>query len=102
MTDNACSIAKQVAIAARSALPVSVLSASGRVLYMPVETLVGRPPVYFLGLNPGGDGEGEEAHSRLTVGADLDRLETGRIRDHAYLDEGWKGNPPGQAPIQRA
>jgi len=79
-----------------------MLEASGRVLYTPIETLGGRPAIYFLGLNPGGDGQGEEDHSKLTVGADLERLECASIGEHAYLDERWRGCLPGEAPIQKA
>lgn len=100
MIGTPISASKQIAAIARATLPEAVLSASGRVLYTPTGTLTGNPPIYFLGLNPGEDAEGQDAHNKLTVRADLVRLETNSIKDHAYLDERWKRHPPGEAPIQ--
>ncbi len=102
MTEELNSVAKRIAATARATLPQSVLSASGRVLYTPTSTLAESPPIYFLGLNPGEDAEGEDLHNKLTVAEDLERLEQSSITEHAYLDESWKRNPPGKAPIQRA
>ena len=102
MPNLSSSVAMRVASVARATLPLATLGASGRVLYTPTGTLLGSPPIYFLGLNPGEDANDGEDHSRLTVGADLLRLENNQIREHAYLDERWKQSQPGQAPIQLA
>ena len=81
-------------------IPSDMLKASGRALYSPAETLTAGSPIYFLGLNPGEIPGGSESHDLLTVGADLRRLESGEVIDHGYLDEKWKGNEAGCAPIQ--
>lgn len=94
--------AKCVANESRRALPQSILSASGRALYSPADTLTSGSPIYFLGLNPGEIEGGDEFHDLLTVEKDLDRLEADQISQHGYLDERWKRNDPGMAPIQIA
>jgi hypothetical protein len=87
---------------ARRTLPSDILKQSGRVLYTPADTLISRSPVYFLGANPGVAPGSRQPHALLTVEEDLQRLEKNAIREHAYLDETWKGSPfKGQSPIQR-
>ena len=100
MTSPAVSAAIRVANTALSQLPEHILSASGRALYSPAATLTSGSSVYFLGLNPGEIEGGAEFHDVLTVRSDLQRLHSGRIDLHGYLDERWKGNTPGMAPIQ--
>ena len=94
--------AKSIAQKARTSLPRFILEATGRALYSPAATLTAGSPIYFLGLNPGEIPDGAEFHDLLTVEKDLDRLESDRIDQHGYLDEKWKGNAPGWAPIQTA
>lgn len=100
--ERSSSAARAVAECGRRELPQSILSASGRALYSPASTLQSGSPVYFLGLNPGEVQDGAEFHDLLTVDNDLGRLEAGLISQHGYLDERWKGNQPGRAPIQVA
>lgn len=95
-------VAKVVADAALRELPEAILDASGRALYSPASTLSSGSPIYFLGLNPGEAPDGIELHSSLTVRDDLDRLANDTISLHGYLDEKWKTNDPGIAPIQVA
>ena len=82
-------------------LPASIREKSGRVLYSPVQTLAGTSPVYFLGINPGESPLGSDAHSRLTIDEDIERIEKDQICEHAYLDESWRGSPAGGAKMQR-
>lgn len=74
-------------------LPTSVLSHSGEVLYSSVRTLR-RGPVYFLGLNPGGDPK----RVPFTVRSRL--LE---LPDHDWNNYtvSWGGRRPGAHPLQR-
>jgi hypothetical protein len=100
MTSRDLSVAKRIAAEARREIAPTLLQVSGRALYSPASTLVSGSIFYFLGLNPGEAPHAGQLHSRLTVEADLHRLEDGRITEHGYLDEEWKGGPPGGARIQ--
>ncbi len=102
MSNTDLSAARRVVAEARRSLPPSILAASGRALYSPASTLTSGSPVYFLGLNPGEAPDTAQAHSLLTVEADLARLESGEVNEHGYLDEKWKGFTTGGAPIQVA
>jgi len=93
--------AQRIAAEARERIPAVLLRASGRALYSPVATLVSGSPFYFLGVNPGESPDAAHLHSQITVDADLTRMATGAIAEHGYLDESWKTNPPGCAPIQK-
>jgi hypothetical protein len=93
--------AERIADSAVRQLPDEILGASGRALYSPSSTLTSGSPIYFLGLNPGEIEGGTEFHDLLSVRSDLERLRAGKIEQHGYLDERWKGNAPGTAPIQR-
>lgn len=92
----------RIAKAGESMLPVDILNSSGRLLYSPGYTLEGNSPIYFLGFNPGESDGSQELHDRMTVRWDLNRLRRNEIAQHGYLEESWKGNAPGTAPIQRA
>ena len=101
MTSSELSAAKRLATEARRQIPAVLLQVSGRALYSPASTLVSGSAFYFLGVNPGEAPDAAHLHSQLTVEADLHRLESGRITEHGYLDEQWKGGHlPGHAPIQ--
>jgi len=88
--------------ALRSSLPPELLSASGRVLYVPPATLFAGSPIYFLGLNPAEDSASADLHAKLTVADDLDRLKRSAVVEHALLDEKWRNHQVGSAPIQLA
>jgi hypothetical protein len=100
MSIDDLSAAKRIAIEARRSIPPALLTVSGRALYSPASTLISGSPFYFLGVNPGEVPGATQLHSNITVEADLHRLETGTIIEHGYLDEQWKGNMAGNAPIQ--
>ncbi len=73
-------------------LPPDLLARSGSVFYTGKEAFRGERPVYFLGLNPGGDPVAQQANS---VARHIDAF---RIRTEpwsAYADERWEGAAPG-------
>lgn len=92
--------AQRVVAEARREIPSGLLCVSGRALYSPASTLVSGSRYYFLGANPGEAPAAAHQHSTITVEADLQRLEAGRVTEHGYLDEQWKNFMPGHAPIQ--
>ena len=71
-----------------------LLERNGTILYSSAETL--RPsPVYFLGLNPGGDPTELPEHTLRQAVAELPTKTT-----NDYLDKSWAGSAPGKSTLQ--
>ena len=79
-----------------------MLSMGGRVLYSEAACLDGESPIYYLGINPRDAPSSVEPdhHSIRSIQRDLELFAAGRTVN-GYLDESWKGSPPGTAPLQR-
>ena len=100
MSLEASAAAMRVAAVAQREIPSALLQVGGRALYSPASTLVSGSPFYFLGVNPCEVPDAIQLHAHITVGADLERLKSGAVTEHGYLDEQWKGHMPGGAPMQ--
>lgn len=91
----------RIAHEARLNLALDIRKRSGRALYSPVSTLFSDSQIYFLGIYPGFVRGDPQPHNNWTIEEDLERLETGRIYEHAYLEEMWGEDYPGQAKLQK-
>jgi hypothetical protein len=82
------------------------MSRSGGLLYSGRSAWSGQRYVYLLGFNPGGDeGEGTPAPDGgepYNLQSQIDAvLQRGEEPWSAYASESWKGQPPGEAPMQQ-
>lgn len=81
----------------RKYIPREIKKRPGKVFYSGRAAFSGSPPLYLLGLNPGGDPESEqetvEQHTRKVF-----RKTSGNWS--AYRDESWNARPPGQWGMQ--
>lgn len=80
-------------------VPSTLRNVSGSVFYSGRAAFSGRPDVYIIGANPGGDplrqhDETVQWHSDFV-------LKNAPERWSAYCDETWEAWPSGQAPLQR-
>ena len=91
----------RIANEARSNLPSDIRQLSGRAFYSPASTLFSDSPIYFLGMYPGYVRGDPQPHNNWTIEQDLERLESGRIFEHAYLEEKWGKDDPGHGKLQK-
>jgi hypothetical protein len=80
-------------------VPPELHAASGSVFYSGRDAFRAPSAIYVLGLNPGGDPEGQASD---TVGKHLSFvMKEASAAWSAYTDESWLGKPPGSARLQR-
>ena len=81
-----------------SLVPADLLQMSGAVFYSGRDAFTGSSPIYFLGLNPGGDPATHGAH---TVEAHLRATASNPANHSSYRDESWEsGRPKGTWSMQ--
>lgn len=78
-------------------VPTELYAASGKAFHSGRLAFSGKRDLYVLGLNPGGD----PADRSETVAVNVERVQSDPENWSALLDQSWRGNPPGQAPLQR-
>lgn len=79
------------------ALPQDLTVRSGSVFYSGQAAFTGTPPLYILGLNPGGNPVAQGAE---TIERDIKEWPERPYRWSRYLDESWRGDAPGTHGMQ--